>query len=158
LRTRLAALLAAHERPDTALEAVTVEARPTMKLDLAEPSDEAVGQTIGPLDGLGAGRYKLLERIGEGGRGVVYVAGQTEPVRRRVALKVIKLGLDTVSVHQGSFARRPTRSATRRPVLRAVPRPSSSPLMSSFVERRVPPWNAGGRPPTGIIPKHSMAV
>jgi serine/threonine protein kinase len=44
------------------------------------------------------GRYKLLERVGEGGCGVVYVAEQTEPVRRRVALKVIKLGMDTKQV------------------------------------------------------------
>ncbi len=39
------------------------------------------------------GRYKLLEKIGEGGCGVVYMAEQEEPVRRRVALKVIKLGI-----------------------------------------------------------------
>ena len=52
--------------------------------------DEAVGQMLG--------RYKLLEKIGEGGCGVVYVAEQTEPVRRRVALKVIKLGMDTKQV------------------------------------------------------------
>ncbi len=44
------------------------------------------------------GRYKLLERVGEGGCGVVYVAEQTEPVRRRVALKLIKLGMDTKQV------------------------------------------------------------
>ena len=44
------------------------------------------------------GRYKLLEILGEGGCGVVYVAEQTEPVRRRVALKVIKLGMDTKQV------------------------------------------------------------
>jgi tetratricopeptide (TPR) repeat protein len=63
----------------------------TIKLDPAgEPIVEAVGQTIG--------RYKLLEKIGEGGCGVVYVAEQTEPVRRRVALKVIKLGMDTKQV------------------------------------------------------------
>ncbi len=43
-------------------------------------------------------RYKLMEKIGEGGCGVVYVAEQTEPVRRRVALKVIKLGMDTKQV------------------------------------------------------------
>jgi eukaryotic-like serine/threonine-protein kinase len=43
-------------------------------------------------------RYKLMEKIGEGGCGVVYVAEQTEPVRRRVALKVIKLGMDTRQV------------------------------------------------------------
>src|SRR5436190_1836675 len=44
------------------------------------------------------GRYKLLEQIGEGGCGAVYMAEQEEPVRRRVALKVIKLGMDTKQV------------------------------------------------------------
>jgi eukaryotic-like serine/threonine-protein kinase len=44
------------------------------------------------------GHYKLLEQIGEGGCGVVYMAEQTEPIRRRVAFKVIKLGMDTKSV------------------------------------------------------------
>src|SRR3989442_670069 len=55
-----------------------------------------------PLDtenpGERIGRYKLLQQIGEGGCGVVYMAEQEEPVRRRVALKVIKLGMDTKSV------------------------------------------------------------
>src|SRR5688500_6849361 len=44
------------------------------------------------------GRYKLLQKIGEGGCGVVYMAEQEEPVRRRVALKIIKLGMDTKTV------------------------------------------------------------
>ncbi|MCP5527244.1 MAG: protein kinase [Verrucomicrobiales bacterium] len=44
------------------------------------------------------GHYKLLERIGEGGFGVVYLAAQEEPVRRQVALKIIKLGMDTRQV------------------------------------------------------------
>jgi hypothetical protein len=44
------------------------------------------------------GHYKLLQKIGEGGCGVVYMAEQEEPVRRRVALKIIKLGMDTKSV------------------------------------------------------------
>jgi eukaryotic-like serine/threonine-protein kinase len=44
------------------------------------------------------GRYKLLQHIGEGGCGVVYMAEQEEPVRRQVALKIIKLGMDTKSV------------------------------------------------------------
>jgi eukaryotic-like serine/threonine-protein kinase len=44
------------------------------------------------------GRYKLIEKIGEGGCGVVYLAEQSEPVRRKVALKVIKLGMDTKAV------------------------------------------------------------
>jgi serine/threonine protein kinase len=50
------------------------------------PSEAHAGGAIG--------RYKLLEKIGEGGFGVVYVAEQKEPVRRRVALKIIKLGVD----------------------------------------------------------------
>ena len=44
------------------------------------------------------GRFRLLEKIGEGGFGVVYVAEQKTPVRRRVALKIIKLGMDTRQV------------------------------------------------------------
>ena len=90
LRQRLEALLAAHDQPDILLPTQAEAARPTINLDLADAPDEAVGQTLG--------RYKLLERLGEGGCGVVYVAEQTEPVRRRVALKVIKLGMDTKQV------------------------------------------------------------
>ena len=44
------------------------------------------------------GRYRILERAGEGGCGVVYIAEQQQPVRRRVALKIIKLGMDTKRV------------------------------------------------------------
>src|SRR5690348_15168612 len=44
------------------------------------------------------GRYKLLQKLGEGGCGIVYMAEQEEPVKRRVALKVIKLGMDTRQV------------------------------------------------------------
>ena len=54
------------------------------------PITEQPGDTIGP--------YKLLQQIGEGGMGVVYMAEQTEPVERRVALKVIKPGMDTRKV------------------------------------------------------------
>src|SRR5499433_2941260 len=45
-----------------------------------------------------AGRYKLLEEIGEGGMGTVWVAEQTQPVRRKVALKLIKAGMDSKTV------------------------------------------------------------
>src|SRR6266446_5324781 len=56
--------------------------------------------TLAPSEKAGdrIGRYKLLQQLGEGGCGVVYMAEQEQPVRRRVALKVIKLGMDTKSV------------------------------------------------------------
>ena len=63
-------------------------------------SEPAVAFRLPPTEKPGGmiGRYKLLEQIGEGGCGVVYMAEQQEPVRRRVALKVIKLGMDTKQV------------------------------------------------------------
>src|SRR5437667_3846239 len=61
-----------------------------------EPKATVVPITEKPGDSIG--RYKLLQQIGEGGCGTVYMAEQTEPVRRRVALKVIKLGMDTKQV------------------------------------------------------------
>jgi len=90
LRQGVEALLAAHEDPDSFLVAPPAPAVPTIKLNPAADPKDDVGQTIG--------RYKLLEKVGEGGCGVVYVAEQTAPVRRRVALKVIKLGMDTKAV------------------------------------------------------------
>src|SRR5207237_3982932 len=62
---------------------------PRRETPVTKPAEQA-GDRIGP--------YKLLEQIGEGGCGVVYVAEREEPVRRRVALKVIKLGMDTKQV------------------------------------------------------------
>ena len=88
LRGRVEALLAAHHQAGPFLNP-PVAARPrTIKLSL--PAEEAPGTVIG--------RYKLLEKVGEGGFGVVYVAEQREPVKRRVALKIIKLGMDTRQV------------------------------------------------------------
>src|SRR5579871_2146129 len=54
------------------------------------PVRENVGSTIGP--------YKLLQQIGEGGMGIVYMAEQQQPVRRKVALKIIKPGMDSAQV------------------------------------------------------------
>jgi serine/threonine protein kinase len=63
---------------------------PTIKVTESNFVSEIAGTRIG--------RYKLLEQIGEGGFGVVWMAEQEEPVRRRVALKIIKLGMDTREV------------------------------------------------------------
>ena len=113
LRARLEALLAAHEQPETLLATQAETARPTIKIEFAEePADEAVGQTLL--------RSKLLERVGEGGCGVVYVAEQTEPVRRRVALKVIKLGMDTKQVVARFEAERQALAMMDRPNIAKV--------------------------------------
>ena len=62
-------------------------------------SREAPGESkVHEGPGVVIARYKLLEKIGEGGCGIVYVAEQQEPVRRRVALKIIKPGMDTRAV------------------------------------------------------------
>src|SRR4051812_15423854 len=56
------------------------------------------GRLAGEGPGTAVGPYKLLEQIGEGGFGVVFMAEQQRPVRRRVALKLIKAGMDTAQV------------------------------------------------------------
>ena len=77
------ALLSAHERAGDFLQ---------------QPVEIGEAKLVGEGPGTIIGRYKLLERIGEGGFGVVFMAEQTEPVQRQVALKVVKLGMDTREV------------------------------------------------------------
>src|SRR5215831_1039794 len=87
LRQRVEALLRAHESAETFMDSPAVA--PRRETVVVKPAEQ-------PGDRIG--RYKLLQQIGEGGCGVVYMAEQEEPVRRRVALKVIKLGMDTKQV------------------------------------------------------------
>jgi eukaryotic-like serine/threonine-protein kinase len=85
LRSRVEQLLAAHDQAGHFLGGSGATATGTDPPLAARP-----GTAIGP--------YKLLEQIGEGGMGVVYLAEQKEPVKRRVALKIIKPGMDTRQV------------------------------------------------------------
>ncbi|MCW1925802.1 serine/threonine protein kinase [Luteolibacter arcticus] len=64
------------------------------------PEGSGTEAVSGGNEGIGGaiGRYRLIERIGEGGCGVVYLAEQQEPVKRKVALKIIRLGMDTENV------------------------------------------------------------
>ena len=91
LRQRIEALIAAHESAGKFMAEPRADG-PVGRDPTSSQSD--------PTDHPGnrIGRYKLLQQIGEGGCGVVWMAEQEEPVRRRVALKVIKLGMDTKAV------------------------------------------------------------
>jgi serine/threonine protein kinase len=90
LRWKLEGLLAAADVGTSFLnQPAAGAAEGTIKLVVPPPT--ASGEHIGDV----IGRYKLMEKIGEGGFGAVYVAEQREPVKRRVALKIIKLGMDT---------------------------------------------------------------
>jgi serine/threonine protein kinase len=87
LRRRVEALLRRHEESRGPLDAPLPGVEVTTNLS---PVTEKPGTVIGP--------YKLLQTIGEGGMGVVYMAEQSEPVERRVALKIIKPGMDSRQV------------------------------------------------------------
>src|SRR5262245_3843494 len=89
LRQRLAELVAASTEADSFFRESPVanagadRVALTVQADLQESTCSMVG------------RYKLLEKIGEGGFGEVWMAEQREPVKRRVALKIVKLGMDS---------------------------------------------------------------
>src|SRR5262245_62105680 len=83
LRERIEKLLGLHDHAGHFLERPAAGARP------------AVAPALHEKPGAQIGSYKLLQQIGEGGMGVVYMAEQTEPVARRVALKLIKPGMDS---------------------------------------------------------------
>ncbi|HXR07124.1 MAG TPA: serine/threonine-protein kinase, partial [Candidatus Acidoferrum sp.] len=104
LRTRIERLLAAQapaeeffiiHRLETDGVKVSLDATGVKPAEDSAPADESAFSE-GPNARIG--RYRLLQRLGEGGCGVVYVAEQEEPVRRRVALKIIRLGMDTENV------------------------------------------------------------
>ena len=85
LRQQLDLMLAAHDAPHSLLD----------QPPLAD-SDATLGRPFSSTTQIGV--YKLLQQIGEGGMGVVWMAEQSEPIRRRVALKVIKAGMDSRQV------------------------------------------------------------
>jgi serine/threonine protein kinase/dienelactone hydrolase len=87
LYERIESLLGANDVKDDFLQSPVLDS----ELTLDNPAHVEIPGTV-------IGRYKLLEKIGEGGMAVVYMAEQTQPIRRKVALKVIKLGMDTKSV------------------------------------------------------------
>lgn len=89
LLERVEALLAAHENKQSLLGSQAA---------LGDTTAAALPGKINLSSGQQVGRFKLLQQIGEGGFGVVFMAEQVRPVRRKVALKVIKPGMDSDAV------------------------------------------------------------
>lgn len=111
-RARIEALLKAHEDADTFLASPLTSPTPPLAF-------EAPGARVG--------RYKLLQEIGEGGCGTVFMAEQEEPVRRKVALKVVKLGMDTRAVVARFEAERQALALMDNPTLPASSTPAPPP-------------------------------
>jgi len=97
LRKRLDKLLCANDDPASALDKPFAGPH-------AEFTSDFTGDSVGTVI---AGRYKLLEELGEGGMGTVWVAEQTQPVRRQIAVKLIKPGMDSKTVLSRFEAERP---------------------------------------------------
>lgn len=104
---RVIALLSSFEQAESFLEAPVNELAATIESD-----SEGVGTRIGP--------YELVEQIGEGGMGIVYMADQHEPIRRTVAIKVIKPGMDTSQVLARFEAERQTLAMMNHPNIAKV--------------------------------------
>src|SRR2546428_354016 len=102
-------------------------AKRTMKINPTDLVDRVTGEE---QPGQRIGHYKLLQQIGEGGCGVVYMAEQEEPVRRRVALKVIKLGMDTKQVI--------ARFEAERQALALMDHPNIAKILDAGVTERPP--------------------
>lgn len=112
LRRKVDELLAAHPHVGRFLEPpVDVTHHYSPEMD-SEPEGVIAGTVI-------AGRYKLLERIGEGGMGEVWVAEQTAPVKRKVAVKCIKVGMDSRVVLARFEAERQAVECAGRPLRRS---------------------------------------
>jgi serine/threonine protein kinase len=113
LRKEVEHLLAAHTEADTFLQKLGSKLNPQEWCPEAQTyTDASVGVFIGP--------YRLGECLGEGGGGIVYLAGQETPVRRQVALKVIKLGMDTKRVIARFEAERQTLAMMEHPNIARV--------------------------------------
>jgi serine/threonine protein kinase len=91
LRARVEALLRLHDQSRELPDVGTLNFAGERQPSAIGPTEASAGKIVG-------GRYRLLEEIGEGGMGTVWVAEQIQPVRRRVAIKLIKLGMDSRQV------------------------------------------------------------
>jgi serine/threonine protein kinase len=121
--------------PDRSAQAPTLAEGPSAGAESVASSDFDETLSSGEYDPdqpKHIGNYRILETLGEGGMGVVYMAEQTEPVRRRVALKVIKLGMDTKEVV--------TRFEAERQALAVMDHPNIAKVYDGGATRRGRPY------------------
>ena len=131
-RARIEALLAVHDHEHGFLEA------PATGLDVTqfEPRiTERPGTLIGP--------YKLLEQIGEGGFGVVFMAEQTQPIQRKVALKIIKPGMDIKQVIARFEAERQALALMDHPNIARVLDAGTTDIGPPLLRDGIGAWRAG---------------
>ncbi|MCS7469967.1 protein kinase [Stieleria sp. ICT_E10.1] len=142
LRSRLKKLLAANEKAGSFLRD-DQGIDPTVDLEL---DAKLVGSTIGP--------YKLREVIGEGGMGTVYVAEQEKPLRRKVALKVIKAGMDSKAVI--------ARFEAERNALAMMNHPNIAKVLDAGTTEQARPFFAmelvSGIPITDYCDEHKLSI
>src|SRR4051812_2464100 len=109
-------------------------------------NEPAMPESIGP--------YRILARVGEGGIGIVYKAEQREPVKRVVALKIIKLGMDTREVVQRFAAERQALAMMDHPNVARVYDAGSTPTGRPFFVMEL----VAGEPITEYCDRHSLSV
>src|SRR5262249_26130876 len=141
LRRRVEALLQAHDNPDSWLPPPaarpegTVDSPPAADSTGTRPPETAGTEQPGTIL---AGRYKLLEQIGEGGMGAVWMAQQTEPIRRTLAVKLIKAGMDSKQVL--------TRFEAERQALALMDHPNIAHILDGGTTNGEPGGGSPGRP------------
>lgn len=140
LRAEFESLLKAHGEAGDFLESPAID--PEAASDNA-PSVEDPGTKIG--------HYELLELIGEGGMGLVYLAEQKEPVRRKVALKIVKLGMDTKEVVARFETERQTLALLEHPNIAHVSAGGST-------DRTIRVWDASSGAELMTLHGHSDSV
>lgn len=142
LRTAVEALLSDHSSLGNFLEPVEIEARKTTEIK----TDNLTGTSLGP--------YALIKLIGEGGGGSVYLARQETPVKRQVALKILKLGLDTANVISRFEAERQTLARMdHADIARVIDAGSTDEGRPFFIMEYVP-----GDPVTEFCDSHRLPV
>ncbi len=156
LRAEVEALLAedgaargALDAPVLGAKAVGPDSPVRRAADAARGADDSVAEHDGRI-----GPYRLLQQIGEGGFGVVFMAEQDEPVRRRVALKVIKLGMDTRQVT--------ARFEAERQALALMDHPHIATVLDAGATERGRPYFvmelSTGTPITDYCREHRLAI